>query len=166
MITTKMTDKLLKFAKRRALISGIAAGVLNVIILYFALSGKSQVPLFALVAEKWNHSLIGALVPRALVISIFVTLLTVWITLKAHSEEYAGRVPWFRITLITALIRAVLAFIFVLALALILRALYPTYAEISTFIVMPAVGVFAGAVASYMTYSAVLSTASLLHPGE
>jgi hypothetical protein len=161
-----MTDKLIAFAKRRALISGIVAGVLNVIILYFALSGKSQVPLFALVADKWNHSLIGALVPRALVISIVITFTTVWITLKAHSQGGIHNIPWVRITLIKALIRSVLAFIFVLALALLLRATYPTYAEISTSIVIPVVAVFAGVVASYMTYSTVLSTESLLHPEE
>lgn len=161
-----MTHNLTAFAKKRALISFIAAGALNVIILLFALSGKTEVPLFALEAEKWNHSFIGALIPRALVISIVVTFLTVWITLKAHKNGGPGDIPWFRITLIKALIRAILAFIFVLALALILRAAYPTYAEISTSIVIPAVAVFAGAVASYMTYAAVLSTESFLHPGE
>jgi len=166
MISTTMTDKLIAFAKRRALISGIVAGVLNATILYFVLSGKSQVPLFAFVAEKWNHSLIGALVPRALVISIVITFTTVWITLKAHSQGGIHNIPWVRITLIKALVRSVLAFIFVLALALLLRATYPTYAEISTSIVIPVVAVFAGVVASYMTYSAVLSTESLLHPEE
>lgn len=161
-----MSEKLIKFAKRRALISGIAAVIVNIIILYIALMGKTEVPLFALVAEKWNHSFIGALIPRALVISIVVTFATVWITLKSHKEEGAGDIPWFRITLIKALFRSVLAFIFVLALALILRAAYPAYAEISTSIVIPVVAVFAGAVASYMTYAAVLSTESFLHPGE
>lgn len=161
-----MSEKLITFAKRRALTSGIAAGIVNVIILYFALNGESEVPLFALVAEKWNHSLIGALIPRALIISIVVTFVTVWVTLKAHNEEDAGDIPWIRITLIKALIRAVQAFVYVLGLALLLRALYPTYAEISTSIVIPVVAVFAGAVASYMTYSAVLSTESLLHPED
>ncbi len=161
-----MSEILIKFAKRRALTSGIAAGIVNIVILYFALMGKTEVPLFALVAEKWNHSLIGALIPRALIISIAVTFVTVWITLKTHKEEGAGDIPWFRITLIKALFRAVLAFIFVLGLALLLRAAFPKYAEISTYIVIPAVAVFAGAVASYMTYAAVLSTESFLHPGE
>jgi len=166
MIIGDMTDRLTKFAKRRAIISGIVAAILNVIILYLALSGKSQVPLFAFVAEKWNHSLIGALIPRALIISIAVTFTTVWVTLKAHSEEGIGKIPWIRITLVKALVKAVQAFIFVLALAFILRGLFPTYAEISTSIVIPLVAAFAGGVASYMTYSAVLSTESLLHPGE
>ena len=160
-----MTDQLSRFAKRRALISGIIAGIANIIILYFALNGKAEVPLFAFAAEKWNHSLIGALIPRALVISIAVTFTTVWVTLKAHSEGGISKIPWIRLTLIKALVRAVQAFIFVLALAFILRGLFPTYAEISTSIVIPVVAVFAGAVASYMTYSAVLSTESLLHPG-
>lgn len=150
------------FAKKRALISFVVAGLINAVVLLLALSGKSEVPLFALSAEKWNQSFIGALIPRALVISIIVTFLTVWITLKAHTGD-AERVPWFRITLITAVIRSILAFILVLGLAFVLRAMYPSYAEASTTIVIPLVALFAGAVAAYMTYSAVLTTENILH---
>ena len=161
-----MPTDLIKFAKKRAIVSFIVAAAVNALILYFALSKEAEIPLFALVAENWRHSLIGALMPRALVISILVTFVTVWLTLKKHSKDEMGYIPWFRITLITALVRAVLAFIFVVGFALLLRAAYPTYAEISTSIVIPAVAVFAGVVAAYMTYAAVLTTESLLYPEE
>ena len=161
-----MPEKLSTFAKRRAVISGIAAGIINMIILYIALRGTTNVSLFALEAEKWNHSLIGAFIPRALVISIVITFTTVWATLKAHSEDGLESIPWIKITLIKALVRALLAFLFVLALALILRGLFPTYAVISTSLVIPLVSVFAGAVAFYMTYSAVLSTEGMVRSEE
>lgn len=161
-----MSEKLRTFAKRRAVASGIAAGIVNLIILYIALRETGHVPLFALMAEKWNHSLIGAFIPRALVISIVITFTTVWATLKAHSEDGLENIPWIKITLIKALIRALLAFLFVLALALILRGLFPAYAVISTSLVIPLVGVFAGAVAFYMTYSAVLSTEGMVRSEE
>ena len=164
-----MAGTLGSFAIRRALFSSIIAGCLNLIIVYFALRGEGEVPLFAAVADIWNHSLIGALIPRSIVISFLVTIVTFIATIKEVSknkEERANRlggIPWLKIAIRKALFRALVAFLLIIGLALVLRALFPTYATLSVSIVIPIVAIFAGLVAFSMTYSAVFSTGKMLH---
>jgi len=159
-----MPDKLRAFARRRAVISAVIAGAVNLIILYFVLHSKAEVPIFALVADKWSHSLVGALIPRALIICVAVTFTTIWATIKAHYEDLFNEVPWVKITLIKALVRAVYAFFLFLALTLILRGLFPAQTTVPTSFVIPIVALFAAATAYYMTYSTVLSAESMIPP--
>ena len=159
-----MPDKLRAFARRRAVISAALAGAANLIILYFVLHSKAEVPIFALVADKWSHSLVGALIPRALIICVAVTFTTIWATIKAHYEDRFNEIPWVKITLIKALVRAVYAFFLFLALTLILWGLFPAQTTIPTSFVIPIVALFAAATAYYMTYSTVLSAESMIRP--
>jgi hypothetical protein len=82
-----MNLNLRNFAIKRATFSACAAGIINLIIVYFALRGKGEVPLFASVAERWNHSLIGALIPRSLALSFIITITTVTTTVKEASSK-------------------------------------------------------------------------------
>lgn len=155
------------FAVRRAVLSSVVAAILNLIIVYFALKGRGEVPLFAAVADIWNHSLIGALIPRSLVISFLVTIATFIATMKEVSKRQAkvskeikGK-PWIKIAIRKALSRALVAFLLVIGLALILRVLFPTYATLSVSVVIPTVAIFAGLVAFSMTYSAVFSAGKI-----
>lgn len=161
-------NNLRSFAIRRAITSAIIAGLVNMIIVYFALKGKGDVPLFASVAEIWNHSLIGALIPRSLVLSFIITITTVFATVKeasTKSENISNKLEktsWIKIALRKAVIRALIAFVLVLLLAFALRILFPTYATLSVSVVIPIVGIFAGLVAFSMTHAAVYSTGKML----
>lgn len=161
-------NDLRSFATKRAITSAIIAGLVNLIIVYFALKGKGEVPLFASVAEIWNHSLIGALIPRSLVLSFIITITTVTATVKEASRKSENisnkleKTSWIKITLRKAVIRALIAFVLVLLLAFTLRILFPTYATLSVSIVIPLVGIFAALVAFSMTYAAVFSTGRIL----
>jgi hypothetical protein len=161
-------NNLRTFATKRAILSACIAAIINLIIVYFALKGEADVPLFASVAEIWNHSLIGALIPRSLVLSFIVTITTVFATAKEASKKSKNlsikikNVPWIKIALRKAVIRALIAFILVLLLAFILRILFPTYATLPISVVIPVVGFFAALVAFSMTYSVVLSTSKML----
>ena len=163
-----MAVTLKSFAIRRAVLSFLVAGMINLAIVYFSLRGEGEVPLFAAVADIWNHSLIGALIPRSLVISFLVTIATFIATIKEVSKNNAERairlkgIPWIKIAIRKALIRALIAFLLVIALAFVLRALFPTYTVLSVSIVIPTVAIFAGLVAFSMTYSAVLTTGKIL----
>lgn len=163
-----MALKLKKFALKRGILSAFVAGIINVLIVYIALHGRGEVPLFASVAEIWNHSLIGALIPRSIFISFIITITTMYATAKEisnTSKETSLKLKkssWIKIALGKALIRALIAFILVIALAYILRSLYPTYAKLSVSVVIPVVGIFAALVAFSMTYSAVFSTGKIL----
>lgn len=168
-----MALKLTKFALKRGIFSACVAGIINLLIVYFVLGGKGEVPLFASFAEIWNHSLIGALIPRSIFISFIITITTVFATVKEISnisKDFSLKIKkssWVKIALRQALIRALIAFILVIAFAYILRSLYPTYAKLSVSIVIPIVGIFAALVAFSMTYSAVFSTGKiLLEKGE
>lgn len=163
-----MAFNLRTFATKRAITSAIIAGLVNLIIVYFTLKGKGEVPLFASVAEIWNHSLIGALIPRSLIASFIITITTVFATVKevsSKSENISNKLKktsWIKIALRKAVIRALIAFVLVLLLALTLRILFPTYATLSVSVVIPIVGIFAGLVAFSMTHAAVYSTGKML----
>jgi hypothetical protein len=161
-------NNLRTFAAKRAVLSACVAGIINSIIVYFALQGKADVPLFASVAEIWNHSLIGALIPRSLVLSFIVTITTVFATVKEASRKSENisikikNASWIKIALRKAVIRALIAFILVLLLAFTLRILFPTYATLPVSVVIPIVGFFAALIAFSMTYAVVLSTSKIL----
>jgi len=163
-----MALKLKKFALKRGIFSACVAGVVNIIIVYLALRGKGEVPLFASVAEIWNHSLIGALVPRSIIISFIITVTTMYATAKEVSTKSVDvstkleKTSWIKIALQRALVRALIAFISVIVFAYILRLIFPAYATLSVGIVIPFVGIFASIVAFSMTYSAVFSTGKIL----
>ena len=164
-----MANALRSFAIRRAALSSVVAGIINLIIVYFVLRNDGAVPLFASVAEIWNHSLIGAFLPRSLLISFLVTVVTFVATVKEVSNTRADRanklkgIPWIKIAIRKALVRALIAFLIVIGLALILRLLFPTYSTLPVSIVIPLVAIFAGLVAFSMTYSAVLTTGKMLN---
>jgi len=166
--TIMSKNNLRSFAIRRAITSAIIAGLVNLIIVYFSLRGIDDVPLFASVAEIWNHSLIGALIPRSLVLSFIITITTVFATVKeasTKSENISNKLEktsWIKIALRKAVMRALIAFVLVLLLAFTLRILFPTYATLSVSVVIPIVGIFAGLVAFSMTHSAVYSTGKML----
>ena len=170
--TIMSKNNLRSFAIRRAITSAIIAGLVNLIIVYFALKGKGEVPLFASVAEIWNHSLIGALIPRSLVLSFIITITTVFATVKeasTKSENISNKLEktsWIKIALRKAVISALIAFILVILLAFILRTVSPTYATLSVSIVIPFVGIFAALVAFSMTYAAVFSTGRILDSAD
>ncbi len=163
-----MAHNLRTFAIKRAVLSASVAAIINIIIVYYVLKGKTDVPLFASVAEIWNHSLIGALIPRSLIISFIITIITVFATAKEASRKSENisikikNVSWIKTVIKKALIRALIAFILVLMLAFILRILFPTYATLSVSVVIPIVGIFAALVAFSMTLSAVYSTGKML----
>lgn len=165
-----MALKLKQFALKRGIFSACVAGIINLTIVYFALSADGDVPLFASVAEIWNHSLIGALIPRSIFISFIITVTTIFATVKevsSKSEEISlilKKSSWIKIAFQKALIRALIAFIAVIILAYILRLLFPTYATIPATAVIPIVGIFSALVAFSMTYSAVFSTGKILSP--
>jgi hypothetical protein len=152
-----------RFAARRAATAAVVAGLLNGLIVHFSLSGLSTVPIFALVAENWKHSLVGALIPRAALISMLVTFMTVWATVRSHA---AGKfhapidagAPWVGKTLKIGLTRSVYGILLVLAISLVLRALLPAYTAVSTGWVTVFVTLFAAAIAYIMAYRAVLKT--------
>ena len=153
-----------RFAARRAATAAVVAGLLNALIVHLSLSGLSRVPIFALVAGNWKQSLVGALIPRAALISMLVTFMTVWATVRSHA---AGKLrapidtgaPWLGKTLKIGLTRSVYGILIVFALALVLRVLLPTYAAISTAWVTVFVTLFSAAIAYVMAYRAVLKTA-------
>jgi len=163
-----MAHNLRTFAVKRAVLSASIAAIINLIIVYFVLKGKSEVPLFASVAEIWNHSLIGALIPRSLVLSFIITITTVFATAKEasrKSENFSIKIknaPWIKIVIMKALIHALIAFILVLILAITLRILFPIYSTLSVSVVIPVVGIFAALVAFSMTLAAVYSTGKML----
>jgi len=150
-----------QFAQKRAVTGATVAGLLNGLIVHLSLRGTSEVPIFALVAEEWKHSLLGALVPRALLISLLVTVLTVWATVKSRSAgtldpPIAPDVPWVGRTLRLALKRAAYGFGLVLGIALVLRLLLPKYSVVSAGWVTLLVALFAAAIAFLMSYTAVI----------
>jgi hypothetical protein len=152
-----------RFAAKRAATAAVVAGLLNALIIHFSLSELSRVPIFALVAENWKQSLVGALVPRAALISILVTFMTVWATVRSHA---AGKLrapidagaPWVGKTLKIGLTRSVYGIVIVVAISLVLRALLPAYTAVSTGWVTVFVTLFASALAYVMAYRAVLKT--------
>ena len=105
-----------EFAKKRGITGAVVAGLLNGLLVHLSLKGTEAVPIFALVAAEWKKSLMGALIPRALLISLLVTVVTVWATVKSRK---AGEVhppldqgaPWLGRTLKLALKRAVYGFV-------------------------------------------------------
>jgi len=163
-----MEINLKKFAVKRSILSAFAAGIVNSIIVYFTLAPEGNVPLFASVAEIWHHSLIGALIPRSIVISLIITITTVFATVREATGNFEviskklNKTLWIKIATKTALIRALIAFILVILLASILRLLYPTYATLPASAVIPVVGIFSALIAFSMTYSAVVSTGKIL----
>ncbi len=156
------------FATKRAITSAVIAGIANLTIAYFSLRGIGEVPLFAAVADIWNQSLIGALIPRSLVLSFIVTVTTFFATVKEASSKSETiskklkKTSWIKIVLRKALTQALIAFLLVLVLALTLRLLFPTYATLPVSVVIPVVGIFAALVAFSMTRSAVYSTGKVL----
>jgi len=153
-----------QFAEKRAATGAVAAGLVNALVVYLSLSGLSEVPIFALVAEHWKQSLIGALVPRAVLISLLVTVMTVWATVRSRA---AGTVhppldpgaPWFGITMKIGLMRSLYGFLVVVGIALVLRVLLPTYTSVPPVWVIGVVALFAGGIAYVMAYTAVLRIA-------
>jgi hypothetical protein len=71
MTETKVSLK--QFASKRAGAAAVVAGLVNALVVHLVLSGIPEVPIFALVAEHWKQSLIGALIPRAVLISLVAT---------------------------------------------------------------------------------------------
>ena len=163
-----MGINLKKFAVKRSILSAFGAGIVNLIIVYFTLASYGSVPLFASVAEIWNHSLIGALIPRSIVISLFITITTVFATVKeatGGSEiilKKLKQTSWIKIVATKALIRAFIAFMSVILIASIMRLLFPTYTTLTVSTVIPIVVIFSALVAFSMTYSAVMSTGKIL----
>jgi len=158
---TKTKLSILQFARKRAVTGATVAGLLNGLIVHLSLRETSEVPIFALVAEEWKKSLIGALVPRTLLISLLVTVLTVWATVKGRSAgevdpPIASDVPWVGRTLKLALKRAAYGFGLVLGIALILRLVLPKFSAVPAGWVTLLVAVFAAAVAFLMSYTAVI----------
>jgi hypothetical protein len=161
---TEHKVSLKQFASRRAATGAVLAGLVNALVVYLALSGTRKVPIFALVAEHWKQSLIGALIPRAVLISLLVTFMTVWATVRSRvagdvDPPLDPGVPWVGRTLKVGLTRSVYAFLVVLAIALLLRALLPTYTAIPSTWVTALVALFAAGIAYLMSYTVVLKTA-------
>jgi hypothetical protein len=156
-----------QFAEKRAATGAVTAGLVNALVVHLSLSGLSEVPIFALVAEHWKQSLVGALVPRAVLISLLVTIMTVWATVKSraagtvHPPIEPG-VPWLGRTLKVGLTRSVYGLLLVLAIALVLRALLPTYTSVPSTWVTVLVGLFAAGIAYLMSYTAVMRVAQLV----
>ena len=161
MTETKVSLK--QFASKRATTGAVVAGLVNALVVYLSLSGLPEVPIFALVAEHWKQSLIGALIPRAALISLLVTFMTVWATVRSRA---AGEVeppvdpgvPWMGRTLKVGLTRSVYGFLLVVAIALLLRVLLPTYTAVPSTWVVVLVALFAAGIAYLMSYTAVLKT--------
>jgi len=161
---TEAKISLTQFAAKRAATGALIAGLVNAIVVHLSLSGIPAVPIFALVAEQWKQSLIGALIPRAVLISLLVTFMTVWATVRSRT---AGEVfppldpdvPWVGRTLEVGLTRSVYGFLLVLGIALALRVLAPTYTVIPTAWVVALVALFAAGIAYLMSYTVVLKTA-------
>lgn len=153
-----------QFAEKRAATGAVTAGIANAVVVYLSLSGLSEVPIFALVAEHWKQSLVGALVPRAVLISLLVTIMTVWATVRSraagnvHPPIEPG-VPWFGSTLKISLTRSVYGLLLVLGIALILRALLPAYTSVPSTWVVVLVALFAAGIAYLMSYTAVMRVA-------
>jgi hypothetical protein len=153
-----------QFASKRAATGAGVAGLVNALVVYLSLSRLAEVPVFALVAEHWKQSLIGALIPRAVLISLLVTIVTVWATVRSraagsvHPPIDPG-VSWLGRTVKVGLTRSVYGFLLVLAIALVLRALLPTYTAIPSIWVVVLVALFAAGIAYLMSYTAVLRTA-------
>lgn len=162
--TPPMADaklSLKEFARKRGTTGGVVAGLLNGLLAHLSLKGTAAVPIFALVAADWKVSLIGALIPRALAISVLVTIVTVWATVRSrkagevHPPLDQG-VAWFGRTLKLALKRAVYGFLLVLAIALLLRVLLPKYSAVPPGEATLIVALFASAIAFTMSYTAVI----------
>ncbi|MCK5392603.1 MAG: hypothetical protein KAJ31_09250 [Deltaproteobacteria bacterium] len=100
--------------------------------------------------------------------SFIITITTVIATVKEASRKSENisnkleKTSLIKIALRKAVIRALIAFVLVLLLALTLRILFPTYATLSVSVVIPIVGIFAGLVAFSMTHAAVYSTGKML----
>jgi len=161
MTETKVPLK--QFASKRAATGAIVAGVLNAQVVYLALLWIAEVPNFALVAEHWKQSLIGALIPRAVLISLLVTFVTVWATVKSRTAGDVDPpldpdVPWVGRTLKVGLTRSVYGFLLVLAIALLLRVLLPTYTVVPATWIVVLVALFAAGIAYLMSYTIVLKT--------
>jgi len=142
----------------------MVAGLINAMVVHLSLSGLPEVPIFALVAEYWKQSLIGALIPRAVLISLLVTFMTVWATVKSRaagsvSPPIDPGVPWVGGTLKVGLTRSVYGLLLVLAIALVLRALLPNYTAVPVRWVVVVVALFADGIACLMSYTAVLKSA-------
>jgi hypothetical protein len=153
-----------QFAEKRAATGAVTAGLVNALVVHLSLSGLSEVPIFALVAEHWKQSLIGALVPRAVLISLLVTIMTVWATIKSRSAGSVHPpidpgVPWFGNTLTIGLTRSAYGLVLVLSIAVILRALLPTYTSVPSAWVTVLVALFAAGIAYLMSYTAVMRVA-------
>jgi hypothetical protein len=162
MTETKVSLK--QFAFKRAATGAIVAGLVNALVVYLALSGIPEVPIFALVAEHWKQSLIGALIPRAMLISLLVTFVTVWATVRSRTAGDVDppldpSVSWVGRTLKLGLTRSVYGFVLVLAIALLLRVLLPTYTAVPSTWVVVLVALFAAGIAYLMSYTVVLKTA-------
>lgn len=102
------------FAARRAATGAVTAGLLNAAVIHFSLGDLAEVSIFALVAEHWKQSLIGALVPRAVLISLLVAIVTVWATVKSRAAGEVQppidrNVAWSGPTLKRGLYRSVFA---------------------------------------------------------
>ena len=154
---------LTQFAAKRAATAALIAGLANAIVVHLSLSGIPEVPIFALVAEHWKQSLIGALIPRAVLISLLVTFMTVWATVRSRTAGEVDPpldpdVPWVGRTLEVGLTRSVYGFLLVLAVALILRVLLPSYTAIPTTWVVALVALFAAGIAYLMSFTVVLKT--------
>lgn len=153
-----------QFASKRAATGAVTAGLVNALVVYLSLSGLSEVPIFALVAEHWKQSLVGALVPRAVLISLLVTVMTVWATVRGSKAgqvhpPVAPGAPWIGKTLKIGLTRSVYGLLLVLIIALVLRALLPTYTTVPSTWVMVLVALFAAVIAYLMSYTAVMRVA-------
>lgn len=162
MTETKVTLK--QFASKRAATGAVVAGLINAAVVWLSLSGIPEVPIFALVAEHWKQSLIGALIPRAVQISLLATFMTVWATVRSRTAgdvdpPLTPGVPWAGPTLKVGLTRSVYGFLLVLAIAALLRVLLPTYTAAPATWVIVLVALFAAGIAYIMSYSVVSKSA-------
>ncbi len=148
--------------KKQAPTDAAVNGVLNGIVTYFLLSGYAAVPVLSPPGGDFSHSLLGTLVPPAIVIAFVISLLTSKATVKKRikgevTPPLSAGVSWARRAWQQGLARAILNVFVVYGLGAMIMQISP---DIQVPRLAAAIIVFfmAGVIAYIESVSAVLRT--------
>lgn len=149
------------FKKQGPLDAGVTA-LLNIVITWFLLGGVTSVPVISPPGSEFSKSLLGTLVPPAVIIAFAISILT---TKIAVGKRIKGDVlpplkagtPWLKHALLWGLFRSVINVLVVYGVGGIIVQFAPV-AQVSRMAAAVTVGIVAGLLAYIEAVTAVLRT--------
>jgi hypothetical protein len=155
------------FKKQGPLDAGVNA-LLNIVITWFMLGGVASVPVISPPGSEFSKSLLGTLVPPAVIIAFAISILTTKITVGKRVKgevlpPLKAGTPWLKRALWWGLFRSVINVLVVYGVGGIIIQFAPG-AEVSRATAAATVGLIAGLLAYVEAVTAVLRTPNAQSP--